>query len=90
MVPLVLITCESGGAVRHALSSVDHETVVIRQVDFGAEVLGDAAPALKLVRVGWTVLHAAALVIVVLAGGTGAVVVRHSAAAQALGVAALA
>lgn len=90
MIPAVLITGEAGWAVRHTLSSVDDETVVIRQVDLGAEVLGDAAPALKLVRAERTVLHAAALVIVVLAGGTGPVVVGHSAAAQALRVTALA
>ncbi len=90
LIPAVLITREAGRAVGHTLSSMDDEAVVIRQVDLGAEVLGDAAPALKLVRAEWTVLHAAALVIVVLAGGTGPVVAGHSAAAQALGVAALA
>lgn len=89
-VPLVLITCEAGRAVSHTLSFVDHETVIIGQVDLGAEVHGDATPALKLVRVRRAVLHAAALVIVVLAGGAGPVVVGHGAAAQALGVTALA
>lgn len=89
-VPPVLITREAGWAVRHTLSSVDHETVIIRQVDLGAEVHGDATPALKLVGVQRTILHAAALVVVVLAGGTGPVVVGHGAAAQTLGVAAVA
>lgn len=89
-VPPVLITREAGWAVRHTLSSVDHETVIIRQVDLGAEVHGDATPALELVRVVRTVLNAPALVVVVLAGGTGPVAVGHGAAAQTLGVAALA
>ncbi len=51
-----------------------------------AQVHGDAAPALKLVSVWGTVWHAAALVVVVEAGGARHVVVGFSAAAQALAV----
>lgn len=55
-----------------------------------AQVHGDAAPALELVGARGTVLHAAALVVVVEAGGARHIVVGLSAAAQALAVAALA
>lgn len=69
---------------------MDDEAVVVRQVDSGAELGADAAPTLKLVGAGRTVGHAAALVVVVHAGGAGAVAARHAAAAQALRVAAVA
>lgn len=55
-----------------------------------AQVHGDAAPALELVGARGAVLHAAALVVVVEAGGARHVVVGFSAAAQALAVATLA
>lgn len=55
-----------------------------------AQVHGDAAPALELVGARGAVLHAAALVVVVEAGGARHVVVGLSAAAQALAVATLA
>lgn len=54
-----------------------------------AQVHGNAAPALELVGVRGAVWHAAALVVVVEAGGAGPVVVRLDAAAQALAVATL-
>lgn len=56
----------------------------------GAKVHGDAAPALKLVRVGRAVGHATAFVVVVEAGGARGVTVGFGAAAQALAVATLA
>lgn len=55
-----------------------------------AHVHGDAAPALELVGARGAVLHAAALVVVVEAGGARHVIVGFSAAAQALAVATLA
>lgn len=55
-----------------------------------AQVHGDAAPALELVGARGAVLHAAALVVVVQAGGARHVVVGLGAAAQALAVATLA
>lgn len=54
-----------------------------------AQVHGDAAPALELVGARGAVLHAAALVVVVEAGGARHVVVGFRAAAQALAVATL-
>lgn len=85
-VPQVLVTHESGRAVRHALSPVDDESIVIGQVEFGAHVPGDATPALELQGARWAVLHAAILVIIVLAGGTRPVVVGLGAGTQTLGV----
>lgn len=55
-----------------------------------AQVHGDAAPALEQVGARGAVLHAAALVVVVQAGGARHVVVGLGAAAQALAVATLA
>lgn len=55
-----------------------------------AQVHGDAAPALELVGSRGAVLHAAALMVVVEAGGARHVVVGFGAAAQALAVATLA
>lgn len=55
-----------------------------------AQVHGDAAPTLELVGARGAVLHAAAFVVVVEAGGARHVVVGFSAAAQALAVATLA
>lgn len=63
---------------------------VVEQVHLGAQIHGDTAPALELVGARRAVLHAAALVVVVEAGGARHVVVGLSAAAQALAVAALA
>lgn len=74
----------------HALLPVDDERVRLRQVHFGAELHADAAPALELVGARWALGHAAPSVIVVHAGGAGHVASRERAAAQALGVAALA
>ena len=56
---------------------------------FRALLHGNAAPALELVGVRRAVWHAAALVVVVEAGGAGPVIVRLGAAAQALVVATL-
>lgn len=56
----------------------------------GTHVHGDAAPAFKLVGARWAGLNAAVLVKVMLAGGTCLIIVWFSAAAQALGVTALA
>lgn len=52
----------------------------------GAQVHGDAAPALKLVSVWGTVRHTVTLVVVVEAARAGRVVVGFSTAAQALAV----
>lgn len=57
---------------------------------FGAELHADAAPALKLVGAWWALGHAAPLMVVMHAGGAGRIAGRERAAAQALGVAALA
>lgn len=62
----------------------------IREVHFGAELHADAAPALKLVGAWWAGGHAAPLVVVMHAGGAGRIAAGERAAAQALGVAALA
>lgn len=62
---------------------------VARQVHLRAQVHGDAAPALELVGVQRTVLHTAALMVVVEAGGARHVVVRFGTAAQALTMATL-
>lgn len=69
---------------------MDDETVEIWDVHFGAELGADAAPALKLVGVGWAVSNAAPLVVVVHTCRACCVTTRDYAAAQALGVAALA
>lgn len=74
----------------HALAAVDDEAVLVRQVDLGAELGADAAPALELVGGRRAVGDAAALMEVVHAGRTHRVAVGGGAAAQALGVAALA
>lgn len=88
--PISLVACEARGAVGHTLSPVDDKVSVAGQVHLGAQVHGDAAPALELVSVWGTVLHAATLVVVVDAAGAGHVVVGFGAAAQALAVATLA
>lgn len=85
-----LVACEAGGALGHALPPVDDELRVAEEVHLRAQVHGDAAPALELVGARGAVLHAAALVVVVQAGGARHVVVGLGAAAQALAVAALA
>ena len=87
--PISLVACEARGAVGHTFSPVDDKVSVARQVHLRAQVHGDAAPALKFVSVWRTVWHAAALVVVVQAGGAGHVVVGLGAAAQALAVATL-
>lgn len=69
---------------------MDDETVQIREVDFGAELGADAAPALELIGSGRAVGHAASLVVVMHACGARRVTPRGGAAAQALGVAAFA
>lgn len=68
---------------------MDDEGSIAGQVHLGAQVHGDAAPALKLVGVWGTVRHAAILVVVVEAAGARHVVVGFGAAAQALAVATL-
>lgn len=87
--PISLVACEAGGAFGHALSPVDDKVHVYGQVHLGAQVHGDAAPALELVGVRGTVWYATTLVVVVEAGGAGHVVVGLGAAAQALAVATL-
>lgn len=87
---ICLIACEAGGAFGHAFSPVDDKLSVVEQVHLRAQIHGDAAPALELVGARRAVLHAAALVVVVEAGGARHVVVGLGAAAQALAVAALA
>ena len=87
--PISLVACEAGGAVEHTFSPVDDKVRFAGQVHLTAQVHGDAAPALELVSAGGAVWHAAVLVEVVEAGGTGHVVVGFSAAAQALAVATL-
>lgn len=62
----------------------------VRKVHLGAEVHADAAPALEPVGAGRALGHAAPVVVVVHAGGAGSVAASARAAAQALGVAALA
>lgn len=76
--------------LRHALSSVDDEAVVVGEVDFGAQLFTDAAPALELVGAWRAVGHAAPLVVVMRACSAGGVTLRDRAAAQTLRVAALA
>ena len=68
---------------------MDDKVHVNGQVHLGAQVHGDAAPALELVGVRGTVWYAVTLVVVVEAGGAGHVVVGLGAAAQALAVATL-
>ena len=87
--PISLVAGEARGAVRRTFSPVDDKVRVSGQVDLGAKVHADAAPALKLVSVWGTVRHAVTLVIVVEAAGAGRVVVGFSAAAEALAVATL-
>lgn len=87
--PISLVAGEARGAVGHALSPVDDEVSVAGQVHLGAQVHGDAAPALEFVSVPGTVRHTATLVVIVEAGGARHVVVGFRAAAQALAVAAL-
>lgn len=77
-------------AFRHALSTMDDEAVEVGEVDFGAKLGTDAAPALELVGVGRAVSHAASLVVVMHARRTRCVTTRDCAAAQTLRVAALA
>ena len=88
--PVGLVAGETRRALGHALPRVDDKVKVAGQVHAGAKVHGDAAPALKLVRVRGAAGHAAVLVEVVLAGRTRHVVVWLRAAAQALAVATLA
>lgn len=68
---------------------MDNKVVVAGQVHLGAQVQGDAAPALELVGARRAVGHAAALVVGVQAGRAGHVVAGLRAAAQALAVATL-
>lgn len=82
--------CVPRRAFGHALSTVDDEAVEVGEVDFGAKLGTDAAPALKLVGAGWAVGHAAALVVVMHTCSTGRVTAWDCAAAQTLRVAALA
>ena len=77
-------------ALRHALPAVDDEAVKVGEVDFGAELGTDAAPALKLVGARRAVGHAASLVVVMHTGRACCVTARDRAAAQTLRVAALA
>lgn len=87
---MALIAGEARWAIRHALAIVDDEVHFAGQVDLGAHLLGDAAPALETVGARRTVLHAAALVGIMLAGGTRHVIPCFCTAPQALWVAALA
>lgn len=87
---ICLVAREAGGAVENALSPVDDKLIVAEKVHLGAQFHGDAAPALEPVGARGAVLHAAALVVVVEAGGARHVVVGLGAAAQALAVATLA
>lgn len=87
---ICLVACEAGGALEDAFSPVDDKLSVAEQVHLRAQVHGDAAPSLKFVGALGAVLHAAALVVVVEAGGARHVVVGFGAAAQALAVATLA
>lgn len=87
--PIGLVACEAGRAVRHTFTPVEDKVIVTGKVHLRAQVHGDAAPALELVSVRGTVGHAAILVEVVQAGGAGRVAVGLGAAAQALAVATL-
>lgn len=87
--PISLVACEARGAVGHTFSPVDDKVSVAGQVHLGAQVHGDAAPALELVSVWGTVWHTVTLVVVVEAAGAGHVVVGFSTASQALAVATL-
>lgn len=69
---------------------MDDEVHLAGQVNPGADLHGDAAPAFELVGARWAVFHAVAIMKVMLAGGTCHVVVRFGAAGQTLGVTALA
>lgn len=79
-------------ALRHALSAVDDEAVVVGEVEveFGAELSTDAAPTLKLVGARRAVSHTASLVVVMHTCCTCCVATGDCAAAQTLRVAALA
>lgn len=87
--PVGLVARVARRAVKDTLSVVDDKVVVVGQVHLGAQVQGDAAPALVLVGASGAVGHTAALVVVVQAGRAGHVVARLRAAAQALAVATL-
>lgn len=90
--PLAPVADEARGTLGHALVVVNHELLVfagVRGGHFGAELSGDTAPALKLVRVGGAGGQAHTLVVVVAAGHARCVVVGRRAAPQALGVATL-
>lgn len=82
--------CVPRWAFRHALSTVDDEAVEVWEVDLGAKLGTDAAPALELVGAGRAVGHAAALVVVMHTCSTGCVTAWDCAAAKTLRVAALA
>lgn len=90
--PLAPIAYESRGALCHALIVVNHKPLVVTCFsgrDFGAELLGHTAPALKLVRVGRAGGHADPFVVVIAAGHASSVVVGCCAAPQALRMATL-
>lgn len=88
--PLASVAGEAPGAIFHALSRVDDEALGVGEVHAGAQFQRDAAPALEAVGARRAVRHAAALVKVVHTRGARHVAVRSCAAAQTLGVAALA
>lgn len=90
--PLAPIAYESRGALCHALIVVNHKPLVFTCFsgrDFGAELLGHAAPALELVGVGRAGGHADPFVVVVATGHASSVVVGCCAAPQALRMATL-
>lgn len=87
---MALIAGEARWAIGHALAVMDDKVNFAGQVDLGTHLLGDAAPALETVGASRTVWHAAALVGIMLAGGTRHVIPCFCTATQALWVAALA
>lgn len=87
---MALIAGKARRAIRHALAIMDDKVNFAGKVDLGAHLLSDAPPALETVGAMWAVWHAAALVGIMLAGGTRHVVPRFGTAPQALWVTALA
>lgn len=87
---MALITGETRWAIRHTLAIMDDKVHFAGQVDLGAHLLGDATPALEAVCARRTVWHAAALVGIMLAGGTRHVIPSFRTSPQALWVATLA
>lgn len=86
------VGCRAGvsrWAIGHALSGVDYEAVELREVDFGAKLSTDAAPALEFVGARRAVGHAAPFMVVMQTCSTCCVTARDCAAAQTLRVAAL-